>query len=541
MVNKVKRKMFFLISLLGLLIIFAYLETTDIAVLSFKDTEESNEASLNYETHDPIFITSTQDFIDYGFSGNGASGTPFIIANYSIFAAIGNCIEIKNINDYFIIENCYLEGSSGYSSGIWLYNIGNDRAIVRNNSIYSHSNGIVLEYDDFSQVRNNTIEDCEYSIVTWFGVGSIIQENTCINSKSSISIYDTDSIDIINNTCKDSMTGIALREIFQTSICNNSLINTGVYIEFEKIDDYSSLEFSNNTVNDLPISIIMNDKDKTIDSSLYGQIILLNCSGITVHNPLLTPTPNYGVHLFFSNSCTINHTLQVNNNIVAYFSPDTEISNNECNNLCYPLDEPNKQGAAIEAYLSNNTIIKDNTCYNYGQGVALYRSFNVEILRNTCDYNDEGIGIYSKYCTVEENVLNSNMVGISLLGSSTLNTSENQVTSNTVSNSIYVGIELRSYTKDNTIYNNFFINNYLGGTSQARDDGINNIWYNTLTNTGNYWSDWSGSGPYSIDGSAGAEDPYPLSSVPEFTISVAFLLTILVSSLVIIPLIKKRK
>ena len=37
-----------------------------------------------------------------------------------------------------------------------------------------------------------------------------------------------------------------------------------------------------------------------------------------------------------------------------------------------------------------------------------------------------------------------------------------------------------------------------------------NYWYNTSTNVGNYWDDLGDSTTYSIDGSAGSFDPYPL-------------------------------
>ena len=64
------------------------------------------------------------------------------------------------------------------------------------------------------------------------------------------------------------------------------------------------------------------------------------------------------------------------------------------------------------------------------------------------------------------------------------------------------------------VFGNIFIDNFIGGTSQALDDGINNTWFDKNTNEGNYWSDWLGVGNYTIDGEANSEDPYPLSSPP---------------------------
>ncbi|GAI76776.1 unnamed protein product, partial [marine sediment metagenome] len=57
----------------------------------------------------------------------------------------------------------------------------------------------------------------------------------------------------------------------------------------------------------------------------------------------------------------------------------------------------------------------------------------------------------------------------------------------------------------------------LGGTSQACDDGASNTWYDTATLEGNYWSDWSKIGSYSIDGYTDSVDLYPLNEPAEST------------------------
>ena len=85
------------------------------------------------------------------------------------------------------------------------------------------------------------------------------------------------------------------------------------------------------------------------------------------------------------------------------------------------------------------------------------------------------------------------------------------ITYNNLINNTEYGIFVE--TDNNEFYNNTFIDNNLGGTSQAYDEGTGNNWYDTSTNTGNYWSEWS-SGSYSIDGSAGSVDLYPLSEIP---------------------------
>lgn len=41
------------------------------------------------------------------------------------------------------------------------------------------------------------------------------------------------------------------------------------------------------------------------------------------------------------------------------------------------------------------------------------------------------------------------------------------------------------------------------------DKGFNNRWYDEDTNTGNFWSDWDGTGTYPIDGERMYFDSYP--------------------------------
>ena len=65
----------------------------------------------------------------------------------------------------------------------------------------------------------------------------------------------------------------------------------------------------------------------------------------------------------------------------------------------------------------------------------------------------------------------------------------------------------------NIIHHNSFINNAVNRSSQANDNELN-TWYDTENNEGNFWSDWSGIGAYSIAGITFNEDPYPLENRP---------------------------
>jgi len=234
------KKQIISISLLGLLFLFSCLSSTDSTIFSFNCANVSNKLIAGYTTNDPILIDSSDDFSTYGFPGTGDPGTPYLIANYSITAGADYSIKITNVNDYFIIENCYTESSL---HGIDVLSVGTGRATVRNNTCIDHTFGIYLEYAAQSQVLNNTVSDTKWAINLDFCWESVIKDNTCTNGFMGIQSHSNDQIDISNNTLKDNLVGIYLSYLHAT-VSNNTLINNGLFMNFYTIDEYLSLTFT---------------------------------------------------------------------------------------------------------------------------------------------------------------------------------------------------------------------------------------------------------------------------------------------------------
>jgi parallel beta-helix repeat protein len=212
---------------------------------------------------------------------------------------------------------------------------------------------------------------------------------------------------------------------------------------------------------------------------------------------------------------------------------------------------------------TDHTIITNNTCYTNSQGIHLYRCDSVTlsqntlrdnnigiyssasdysvIINNTCSNNSEGIrDSSSRGVFIAENICSKNIYGIYLSG-----TDYSTITSNSLEENSNYGIYLVSGCNDNLIHHNLFLDNNPSGTSQACDDGVRNIWFDETSNEGNHWTDWIGLGSYSIDGSAGSVDPFPLDeegnppSILEFKKSITMLA--LLPLLIIFPIILKRK
>ncbi|MCG3218839.1 MAG: right-handed parallel beta-helix repeat-containing protein, partial [Candidatus Heimdallarchaeota archaeon] len=142
----------------------------------------------------------------------------------------------------------------------------------------------------------------------------------------------------------------------------------------------------------------------------------------------------------------------------------------------------------------NYNYLTDNRCNinnNYGIWIYFFSNDN-SLINNTCNSNNyDGIHLYAS----DLNLLSWNLLFDNVFG-----------------------VYLSSGSDNNTIHHNTFINN--SNSPQAYDDGSNNIWFDILTNEGNFWSDYSGSGNYQIGGGAGSIDPYP-SNEPTVIIIIA--------------------
>ncbi len=219
-----------------------------------------------------------------------------------------------------------------------------------------------------------------------------------------------------------------------------------------------------------------------------------------------------GTATVINNTCSNNYR-----GIYLWDSDSSTIGNNTCSNN-------NKWGILLKS--SGSSTVVNNTCSNNGyDGIWLYSSSSSTVANNTCS-NNNGQGITfedSAFCVVTYNLLQENE---------------------------YYGIYLGYGSDNNLFHHNTFVDNYLGETSQAFDYGTNNFWYDTATLEGNYWSDWSGTGHYSINGPVNSVDLYPLDEPAEHTttehttdenpLSFTFVLLMLVFPLILIRIISKE-
>ncbi|MCG3260319.1 MAG: right-handed parallel beta-helix repeat-containing protein, partial [Candidatus Heimdallarchaeota archaeon] len=118
-----------------------------------------------------------------------------------------------------------------------------------------------------------------------------------------------------------------------------------------------------------------------------------------------------------------------------------------------------------------------------------------------------------KFFNISFNKISNNDYGIQFTGKAEYGFSENcTIFKNLISDNLNYGIVIYN-GKFNIIHHNSFIDNNQG-TTQAFDSGFSNFWFDSSTMEGNFWSDFSGIGTYTIAGPALAEDLYPLLTPP---------------------------
>ena len=293
------------------------------------------------------------------------------------------------------------------------------------------------------------------------------------------------------------------------------------------------LEIDLSLIPHAPISIISDIGLKAFPGSgIEEDPFLIEGYNITASSStgiFITGTTKY----FTIRNCYIE-TISLGINIDSVADGTVTVFNNTCNQNSL---------VGISLYAARNSSIINNTCnYNDLYGIMLISSGDSTIANNTCENNDQ-YGIYL-YASGDSTIANNTCYNNGIDGIELSNSDGCFIIFNLLQENGVYGVAMTYGSDNNTIHHNTFVDNNDDpyGGSQAGDSGISNTWYDTDTFEGNYWDDWSGTGNYSIDGTAGSFDPYPLDEygnppiISEFSSNIIVLILVFVFSLVIIPL-----
>nr|QNO54991.1 hypothetical protein KIHMDPCI_00002 [Methanosarcinales archaeon ANME-1 ERB7] len=497
------------------------LSNTDVGIGLWKT--ENSRISNNNVSNNNCGSISLSDSSNNSITGNNASNNN------------GDGISISDSSNNTITGN---NASSNSNVGIYLSGDSSNNSITGNN------------------VRNNSNVGIWLSSLGLFPFNNTITDNNVRNNYGGIYLSRSSNNSITGNNVSDNYDdGISLSRSSNNSITGNTFVNDGL-----SVDDSYQNTVEENIVNGKPLVYLEDASDYTVEDA--GQVIVVNCTNITVENLDLANT-SVGVALWKTeDSKVLNNTVSNNGNGISISrSSNNRITGNNVGN--------NSIGGISLWGSSNNIITGNNVCNSSIGGISLWNSCNNNTITGNTFVNC-GLSVFEPYqnavgdntvngkplvylvdaseytvrdagqvilvsctnITVEGLDLSNTSVGIELW-----KTEDSKVLNNTVSNNSNRGIIL-SDSSNNSIY----INNFINNTGNVYSYASTNIWnspeeitytYDGTTYAsylGNYWADYKGradangigNAPYSIDSEKDECDLYPLMTPFEYYISSEF-------------------
>lgn len=391
-----------------------------------KPTDEiDNPEMLNSGLHDPILITSDEDFENQGWPGNGTKENPYVIANLTFDNTELPYINITNVKSIFAIENCFMPEASEDAEGFTFIVLSNvTDCIINGNTFESASDAIYvrnaarcyIENNRFSGYRaihtifvrlvvitRNSFVSGDYALLTSEGVEGIFTHNYLENignirffgsyfkftSNTVIgnlrpSIYAS-TVNISSNVFSGRSFPLRISGLSSSTtsliMTNNSFTSYGMEVPFTSTTIQHTI-FKNNTVQGVEIPFVSGLTNETFNCQGYPQVIAFNCTGVSFLNANFSHVGT-GLALFSSIDCKIPnaHTLDCRQGILLDTCHHTRIENLSCVDCNHGIEIT--RGAKTRIISS---II--SSCYS---GIDLSGTHNTSILNNRIQNNDYGI------------------------------------------------------------------------------------------------------------------------------------------------------
>ena len=201
---------------------------------------------------------------------------------------IGNTIVINKdavtVSHFSIIHSKQSREYAGvlmYTHDSKLNDTSNDNKII-DNKIMDNNNGIILDSSSSNTITKNVISNNQGYGICLSGSTNLITDNTFLNC------------------------GFFIEEGQQNSIMDNVFQNGGFFIRDAEAMRNKQNNISENMVNGRPVFYLENSSKITINDNDLGQVILANCSDITIACQEIMNT-SVGIQLLSCSACDLAH------------------------------------------------------------------------------------------------------------------------------------------------------------------------------------------------------------------------------------------
>jgi parallel beta-helix repeat protein len=491
-----------------------------------------------------VRFASAQDFEAITIQADGSiEGTDKIQQNenvYTLTSDIHCSVDTAEALIFILKDNIILDGAgytiSSEGNGIGIHMGSRQNVVVKDFNIQNFGTGI-----SFGFATNNPIMESGPPPYI------LAQNNQIINNKITSYYWGIDlahanatiiSDNIITST--NPKYGVSLGNCNFTSFFNNKLYGGSLYLGISNQN-----LIIDNTIDGKSLMVLNQESNKIIDGA--GQVILQECSNITVTNVNPSVDLRVAIQLFDTNNSKIvncsgrttlsnSHYNILSNNFlsgigsIGYDSqPAITLSASDFN-LIFENQITKCDGEGISLTGSDLNHIYNNVVSDCDVGIWLLGSNNNSLYQNILESNSFGIKLafdmfasiipFSYNNSIFENTINSCDQGVHLFSAD-----ENRVFRNSISNCTAYGIFLCCADGNMFYSNNFLANNmqvyeeHSVWTGMGFEDYFseNNTWDAGSSIRGNFWSDYNGTDtdddgmgdtPYIID--AYNQDNYPV-------------------------------
>jgi len=278
---------------------------------------------------------------------------------------------------YNISENTI----SGIQTNVFELN-GIDGIVVEGNRISATGPGIVVQRSANVSVYGNIV-----SAGAWGGIDIgesrhvLLERNTVSNVVPGHGINVALSSDVVvaENDLTNNEQGIALQGNLNVIATGNRIAGSGFWIDADTLDEYRSVNATNNTVNGLPFVAERGCRDLVLDRGSAAQIFLVDCRRITIRNQTFDDLET-GIKLINVENATIDSS--------GFRNTTTD-------------------AALRVVWGSNITIEGTNFTGNRGYGIWAWSSANLTVVGNTMRENWIGLMIWN---TTNATIFHNNFV-----------------------------------------------------------------------------------------------------------------------------------